>query len=98
MFTTINDQKYAIPISLFGVKCVVNDSFVLIELIQTYKNNTNHSLETEFSFPAEVDSVISKMIIQIEDKTIETKLMAKAKAQEKYEDAIASGHSAAILK
>ena len=37
------------------------------------------------------------MIITIGDKTIESEIMGKEKAQEKYDDALASGKAAALL-
>lgn len=37
------------------------------------------------------------MVIEIGDKVIEGKIMEKQKAQEKYDDAIASGNTATLL-
>ena len=38
------------------------------------------------------------MIVTLDDKVIESKLLEKEKATEKYEDAIASGNSAFLMK
>jgi len=38
------------------------------------------------------------MQVTVGDKTINTKVMEKEKAQEKYDDAIAAGNQATILK
>ena len=55
------------------------------------------SVEVTFKFPKEENSVISKMLITIGDKTIEAKVMEKEKAEQKYDDAIAAGNMAALL-
>ena len=41
---------------------------------------------------------ISKLVIQVGDNVIEGKILEKQKAQEKYDDAVASGHTAAIAQ
>ena len=38
------------------------------------------------------------MSIQLDDRTIEGKVMEKEKAHNKYDDAIASGHFASLMK
>jgi len=38
------------------------------------------------------------MKVTVGDKTIEAKIMEKEKAQEKYDNAIASGNAAAMMK
>ena len=59
---------------------------------------TGAPIEVTFQFPKESNSVISKMIVSLEDKTIEAKVMEVEKAQEKYDDGIASGKMVAMLK
>ena len=43
------------------------------------------------------DHIISGMNVTIGDKTIQTKIMEKGKANEKYENAVASGNHAVKL-
>ena len=38
------------------------------------------------------------MMVSLDDKTIEAKVMEKAQAQQKYDDAIASGNMVSLLK
>ena len=42
--------------------------------------------------------MLSKMKVTIGDKTIEAKIMDIERAEKKYEDAVAGGHTAAILR
>ena len=44
------------------------------------------------------DQIIAGMKITVGDKTIEAKIMEKEKAQDKYNDAIASGNMGAMMK
>ena len=62
-----------------------------------YLNDRTVPIELKFEFPKEEKSLVSSMDITIGDKTIQAKIMEKEKAKEKYDDAIASGNSAAIM-
>jgi hypothetical protein len=48
--------------------------------------------------PTDPDAVVSKLFVKIDDKLVESKIMEKEKAKEEYDDAIASGHSAALMQ
>jgi hypothetical protein len=41
---------------------------------------------------------VGKLTIQIGDNVIEAKVLSKEKAEEKYEDAVAGGHTAFMAK
>ena len=64
---------------------------------QTYVNDIDSPIEAILTFPSEKDVLVSQMIITLDDKVIESKIMQKEKAEEKYDDAIASGKSAFLL-
>ena len=71
----------------------IHDSVSTIRLSQVYENpDTNGPIEVTYQFPKEKESVIAKMTVTIGDKSINTKVVEKASAQEKYDDAIASGN------
>ena len=55
------------------------------------------AIEVVYKFPKKAEEVISSMTITIGEKTIYGKIMEKKKAQEKYDDAIASGKAAVNL-
>jgi len=55
-------------------------------------------IEVTFQFPKEADSVISKMQLTVGNKTIQAKVMENEKAEQKYDDQIAKGNVAALLK
>ena len=49
-------------------------------------------------FPIEKDHALGKLTIQIGNTIIEGKIMSKVKAEEKYEDAMAGGHTAVMAQ
>ena len=55
-------------------------------------------IEVTFQFPKEAESVISKMKLTVGSKTIEAMIMENEKAEQKYDDQIAKGNVAALLK
>ena len=55
-------------------------------------------MDFTFKFPKEKDTVISKMLITIGDKTIEMKVKEKNKANNIFDDAMAGGNFAAMVK
>ena len=68
-----------------------------IELIY-YNPNEDNALECTYLLPLEKTTVLIKFEAQIDNKTIETKVEAKEKAKEKYEDAVASGNAAVLAE
>ena len=55
-------------------------------------------LEVCFLFPKQKNSIISQMTIKFGETVVYTKIMEKEKAQKKYDDAIAGGKAAVLLK
>ena len=48
---------------------------------QVYLNDRECPIELSFQFPKEKNSLVSKMEVTIEDKTIEAKILEKEKAK-----------------
>jgi hypothetical protein len=61
-----------------------------------YANFSANPIEAIFLFPREIDSVVTKMICSItlidgSKRFLETKIESRSKAEEKFDDAVASG-------
>ena len=69
-------------------------------LVQTYKNTVSDSqIECSLIIPKIDDFVMGKMQIKVGDADIiEGKVLKREQAKQKYEDAIASGHTAVMAK
>ena len=54
----------------------------------------SNPIECTFEFPLDKQTVVSKLIAQIDDKIIEATIKEKEEAKQTYNDAIASGSTA----
>ena len=70
----------------------VNEIFATTEVTQYFTNESDKSMELSVLIPIIKKLTLSKFIVSIEDKIIISKVMPKEKAEEKYNDAIASGN------
>ena len=67
-------------------------------MFQNPESNGN-PVEMTYKFPKIEGAIISKMTISVgDDRVIEAKVMEKDKADEKYDDTVAAGHSVVKLK
>ena len=64
------------------------------QLTQVFVNTTANPLECKYEFPNDPETAIVDFKIKIGDEEIESKLMPKERASEKYSDSIAQGNSA----
>jgi Ca-activated chloride channel family protein len=80
------------------VNVTVNNAVAIIDVVQTFHNDKDHPLEVTLKFPIEQEYALGRLTIEINDDIIEGKILKKEKAQEKYEDAIASGHTAVMAE
>lgn len=63
-------------------------------------NELEEPVEATYKFPTDPDqhTVVSRVSFELGDKEVEGKVVAKEKAQEKYDDAIAGGNAAIMVK
>ena len=74
----------------------VNEIFASTEVIQYFTNPLENSIELTILFPIKEEINLSKFVVSMEDQIIVSKVMPKEKAEEKYNDAIASGNVGVI--
>ena len=74
----------------------INELFATTELTQYFTNTLKDSIELSIVFPIKEEINLSKFVISIDDKVVISKVMAKEKAEEKYNDSIASGNTVFI--
>jgi len=61
----------------------------------TYSNiSDDKPIECTFEFPLESQTVVSRLVATIDDKTIEAQIKEKEEAKQQYGDAVASGNTA----
>ena len=70
----------------------INEIFSTTEVKQSFTNELENPIELSISFPIIERLTLSKFIVTIDDKTIISKVLAKEKAEEKYNDSVSSGN------
>ena len=76
----------------------VNEIFATTELIQFFTNPLDNAIELSISFPIKEEISLTKFVVTIGEKMVISKVMKKEKAEEKYEDSIASGNQGFISR
>ena len=82
------------PLRHQEVNAKITNNIALINVVQTYENNTQYPLEITLKLPIEEDYALGKLTVIVGDNIIEGKIMKKQQAIERYEDAVAGGHTA----
>ena len=72
----------------------LSEIYAKTEITQYYENKTDHPLELKVNISLAKEIYISSFKAKIGDKVIESKIMEKEKAKEKYNDVIATNRSA----
>ena len=76
----------------------VNEIFATTELTQFFTNPLDNAIELSISFPIKEEISLTKFVVTIGEKMVISKVMKKEKAEEKYEDSIASGNQGFISR
>ena len=74
----------------------INEVMVLSEVTQYFKNNSNFPIELSIELSELTNCIITKFEMILDDQKIVSKILEKEKAEEKYNDAIASGNAGFI--
>jgi hypothetical protein len=84
-----------IPLKHLKIDGVIDCGHATINMMMEYTNTgTDNPIECTFEFPIEKETVVTKLIAEIDNKVVEAKIKAKEEAKEEYDDAIASGKAA----
>ena len=89
-----------------GVNIQINDSIAITNISQTFQNPSSNEPQEEakgnpiefvYKFPKDKKSLIAKMTVTIGDRVVEAKIEEKEEAEEKYDNAVAQGHTATMV-
>lgn len=99
LFAEKDDQKVLLPLKKVDIKSELHGATAVSTIELTYINPLlDNPLECTYVFPLIKTTILAKFEAIIDDKVIETKVIRKEKAQEKYEDAVASGNAAVLAE
>ena len=69
-----------------------------VDVVQTYRNPFNEAIEAIYIFPLPENSAVDDMKLKIGDRIIQAQIHKRDEAREIYDDALRSGHTAALLE
>ena len=94
-----DDVKVFLPLKSIDTKSELRGAVAITNVELSYINPTKDSpFECTYSFPIDKNTVLAKFEAIIDDKVVQTKIMEKETAQERYEDAVASGNTAVFAE
>ena len=82
--------------NLVQVETELNEYYAKTNIIQYYVNKLDAPIELILKFPNNSKVQFSKFTLEMNNKTVISKVIEKEKAKEKYSDAIASGNVGAL--
>ena len=97
----LKDETYSkelnkIDPKLITIKTELNEFYAKTNIIQYYKNYSDKPIELILKFPYNSSVQFSKFTLEMNNKKVVSKVLDKEKAEEKYNDVIASGKTGAI--
>ena len=97
----LEDQNYKLTFdkieeNLVKIDAELNEFYAKTEVTQYYINHLNNPVELILKFPYDSSVQFSKFTLDINGKKVNSKIIEKEKAKEKYSDALASGNTGAI--
>lgn len=81
-----------------AVSAVLQDLLAEVTVSQTYRNDERTNIEATYTFPLPLDAVLLDLEVDIGGRVLKGIVVEKKAAEEKYEDAVASGDAAVMLE
>ena len=92
----INEEEKPDDTVFLDIK--INESYATTEVTEYFKNKTNNPIEISIDIPLNPEIILNKFVAKIGKKKYISKILAKEKAIEKYNDTIAEGNTGIITK
>ena len=92
--TNKNDENQKLALTRINLEANISNSLASVVLSAIFKNTMEKPVECVFRFPLNEEFAVSGVTVTMNDKIIETDIMAKEKAEQKYDDAVAQGNTA----
>ena len=85
------------PLQKSTLNVEILNSVASITFEQIYHSKLQNPIECIYQFPVDKTFAVSDVTIEIDDKVIQTKIMEKEEAKQKYQDQTAAGNTAAMV-
>ena len=89
------EQQLLVPLQNVHIDGVITSGHAVVNVQLTYQNLSDENpIECTFEFPLDDQTLVSRLVAQIDDRVIEAKVKEKEEAKQQYSDAVASGNTA----
>lgn len=93
-----SDKKRALPLAGLEMKSRVLDGVCDTEMIQTFENPFEDPLEAVYVFPLPGTAAIYAFELKVGERVVSGKVQERAQARAAYQEALESGHRAALME
>ncbi|MBA3462565.1 MAG: VWA domain-containing protein, partial [Deltaproteobacteria bacterium] len=97
-FGALQTARGLLPLTAMDVDAKVAGVIASIEVAQTFVNTTGTAIEATYIFPLPDRAAVHRFRMEVAGRVIEGVVEERGAAREQYEEAIATGHRAAITE
>ncbi len=94
----VSPEDATLPLRGAALRCDARGGLARVVLEQRFANALNQPLHVTYKLPLPADAAVSGFRFRVGDRVIEGEIDRKAKARERFQEAIARGHTAALLE
>jgi len=80
------------------IKALIQGASASLDIRMEFTNPLKNPLEVSYFMQMDKDTIFSGLKSKVDDKEVEAEIEKREKAAQKYDDAVASGHSAVIAE
>jgi Ca-activated chloride channel family protein len=97
-FGSLATERGHLPLLAMDVQARIDGLFAQVDLCQTFVNTIGEPLEATYIFPLPDRAAVTRFRMEVAGRIIEGVLQERAQARKEYEQAIQTGHRAAITE
>jgi Ca-activated chloride channel family protein len=97
LYLTTESKNIPLPLAQTKVSGTVLGFVAHVKVTQVYVNPYDAVIEATYVFPLPEEAAVNSMIMHLSDRDVVAEIQEKEKAQKIYEDAVARGHTAALM-
>ena len=86
------DEMMLVPLKSVDIRATLEGALAIVDFNMTYANPGSSPIECTYEFPLEPQTLLSKLIVTVDDKVIEASVKEKEQAKQEYEDVLAGGN------
>ncbi len=97
-FGALSTARGLLPLIAMDVDARIAGVIASLEIVQTFVNTTGTAIEATYMFPLPDRAAVHRFRMEVAGRVVEGVVEERGAAREQYDEAIASGHRAAITE